>query len=167
MIRVKSALTAVFVAAAAALAVSVFVVSVGAAPQAPGGESPSEAQYGGKDGSETRSDKGYYKFYHRWTDDLSEEAPSESAGGTLSEGSNPVARAPAKKLEIMEPPTPYSQVIDNATPGRFYSAQPWKKSDGRSSGYGKDFRHTIPGKAGAPAWFKVKIPTSGYYTVYT
>src|SRR5215210_6968921 len=150
MIRVKSALTAVFVAAAAALAVSVFVVSVGAAPYVPGEENPSEAQYGGKDGSETRSDTGYYEFYDRWTDDLSKETPSESAGGTLSQGSNPAARAPAKKLEIMEPPTPYSQVVDNATPGRFYSARPWKKADGISSRYGKDFRHTRPGKAGAP-----------------
>src|SRR5215210_8142187 len=166
MIRVKSALTAVFVAAAAALAVSVCVVSVGAAPYVPGGENPSEAQYGGKDGSETRSDTGYYKFYHRWTDDLSDETPAEDAGRTLSEGSNPAARAPARKLQIMEATTPYSQVVDNATPSHFYSAQPWKKSVGIGSGYGKDFRHTRPGKAGAPAWFKVKIPTSGYYTVY-
>ena len=130
MIRVKSALTAVFVAAAAALAVSVFVVSVGAAPDAIGGENPSEAQYAGEGGSgtrpDTRSDTGYYKFYDRWTDALSKEAPSEDTGGTLSEGSDPAARAPARKLQIMEPPTPYSQVVDNATPGRFYSVRPWK-----------------------------------------
>ena len=66
----------------------------------------------------------------------------------------------------MEPPTPYSQVVDNTTPDRFYSAQPWKKSDGRLTRYGKDFRHTRPGKDGAPAWFKVRIPSSGFYTVY-
>jgi cell wall-associated NlpC family hydrolase len=66
----------------------------------------------------------------------------------------------------MEPPTPYSQVVDNATPGRFYSVRPWKKSDGRSTRYGKDFRHTRPGKGANPAWFKVRIPTSGHYTVY-
>ncbi|MBA2712813.1 MAG: septal ring lytic transglycosylase RlpA family protein [Rubrobacteraceae bacterium] len=166
MVWVKSALTAVFVAAAAALAVSVFVVSVGAAPYGPGEENPSKAQYVGKGGGEKHSDTGYYNFYDRWTDSLSTEASPEAAGGTVSEGSNPAARAPARKLEIMEPPTPYSQVVDNATPGRFYSAQPWKKADGRSSRYGKDFRHTSPGKSGAPAWFKVKIPTSGHYTVY-
>src|SRR5215218_3902924 len=163
MIRVKSALTAVFVAAAAALAVSVFVVSVSAAPFGSGGENPSKAQYSGKGGArEARSGAGYYDFYKRWADATS----TEGAGEALSEGSDPAARAPEKKLEMMEPPTPYSQVVDNATPGRFYSAQPWKRSDGRSSLYGRDFRHTRPGKAGAPAWFRVKIPTSGHYTVY-
>lgn len=150
-----------FVAAAVALAVSVFVVSVGATPYTPGKGSPSEAQYG-EGGSQARSDSGYYEFYDRWTHDLSRE----EAGEPSSQGSNPAARAPAKKLDIMEPQTPYSQVVDNATPGRFYSAQPWKRTDGRSTRYGKDFRHTRPGKAGAPAWFKVRIPTSGYYTVY-
>src|SRR5919107_893517 len=163
MVRVKSALTAVFVAAAAALAVSVFVVSVSAAPSGPDGESPGKAQYDGKGGGrEARSGAGYYDFYQRWADATSKEG----AGGAISEGSEPAARAPEKKLDIMEPPTPYSQVVDDATPGRFYSAQPWKRSDGRSSLYGSDFRHTRPGKAGAPAWFKVKIPTSGHYTVY-
>src|SRR5215218_8214337 len=163
MIRVKSALTAVFVAAAAALAVSVFVVSVSAAPFGSGGENPSKAQYSGKGGArEARSGAGYYDFYKRWADATS----TEGAGEALSEGSDPAARAPEKKLEMMEPPTPYSQVVDNATPGRFYSAQPWKRSHGRLTRYGKDFRHTRPGKDGAPAWFKVRIPTSGYYTVY-
>ena len=157
MFRLKAALSAVFLAASVALAVSFFVVSV-IAPSAQSEENPSEAQYGGEQGSQTDDPSGYYDFYDRWTDALSTEAPSE---GAASQGSDPSARAPEEKLKIMEPPTHYSQVVDNATPGRFYSAQPWKKSDGRLTRYGKDFRHTRPGKNGAPAWFKVRIPTSG------
>ena len=176
MFRLKAALSAVFVAAGLALAVSVFVVSL-VAPSAQSEENPSEqtaseqsaseAQYsGGQDGeqgSQKEDPTGYYDFYDRWTDVLATEAPPE---GKASQGSSPAARAPERQREIMSPPTPYSQVVDNATPDRFYSAQPWKKSDGRVTRYGKDFRHTRPGKRGAPAWFKVRIPTSGYYTVY-
>jgi cell wall-associated NlpC family hydrolase len=167
MFRLKAALSAVFVAAGVALAVSVFVVSV-VAPSArseenSGGENPGEAQYSEGLDSQKEDPTGYYHFYDRWANGLGAEAPSEDAA---SQGSDPSARAPEAKREIMEPPTPYSQVVDNTTPDRYYSAQPWKKSDGRVTRYGKDFRHTRPGKDGAPAWFKVRIPTSGYYTVY-
>ena len=160
MFRLKSAFSAVCVAAAVALAVSVFVVSFGA-PSARSEESPGEAQYAGE--RQLKSNARYNEFYERWSDDLSREAPTES---TPSQGSYPTARAPETARSIMEPPTPYSQVVDNATPGRFYSAQPWKRSDGRLTRYGKDFRHTSPAKRGSPAWFRVKIPTSGYYTFY-
>src|SRR5215210_2262512 len=162
MFRLKAALSAVFVASGLALAVAIFVVSV-VAPSAQSEESAGEAQYSGDQGVEKDDPSGYYDFYDRWTDSLSTESPSED--GT-SQGSDPAARAPEEQLRVMEPPTPYSQVVGNATPDRFYSAQPWKKSDGRLTRYGKDFRHTRPGKDGAPAWFKVRIPTSGYYTVY-
>ena len=176
MFRLKATLSAVFLAASVALTVAMFVVSV-VAPSAQSEENPSEAQYTGEQSGQTDGPSadepsaddpaddptGYYDFYERWTDALSTEAPSE---GASSQGSDPSARAPEEQLRIMEPPTPYSQVVDNATPGRFYSAQPWKESDGRLTRYGKDFRHTRPGKDGAPAWFKVRIPTSGYYTVY-
>jgi cell wall-associated NlpC family hydrolase len=162
MFRLRAALSAVFVAAGLALAVSVFVVSV-VAPSARSEEkSPSEAQYNGGQGGQKEHPTGYDQFYDRWTDSLA-TAPQENAP---SQGSDPSARAPEHLRRIMEPPTPYSQVVDNTTPGRFFSAQPWKRSDGRLSRYGKDFRHTRPGKNGAPAWFKVRIPTSGYYTVY-
>jgi cell wall-associated NlpC family hydrolase len=167
MFRLKAALSAVCMVGGLALAVSVFVVSV-VAPSARSEESAGEAQYPIDEGSQKEDPTGYYRFYHRWTDELGTGAPSERAAsqGAASQGSDPSAWAPEDQLKIMEPPTPYSQVVDNATPDRFYSAQPWKKSNGRSSRYGKDFRHTRPGKAGAPAWFKVRIPTSGYYTVY-
>ena len=163
MFRLKSALSAVLVAAAVGLAVSVFVVSLGA-PSARSEEgNPSAAQYADEDQSQMATESRYNEFYDNWTDSLSTEAAPE---GTPSQGSDPTARAPERKLSVMEPATPYSQVVDNTTPDRFYSAQPWKKSDGRLTRYGKDFRHTSPGKSGAPAWFRVRIPTSGHYTVY-
>ncbi len=163
MFRLKAALSAVFVTAGVAMAVSIFVVSV-VAPSAQSEESSAgDAQYTPEQGDKKDDPTGYYHFYDRWTDAQStEEAPE----GRASQGSDPSARAPEEQLEIMEPPTPYSQVVDNTTPDRFYSAQPWKKSDGRLTRYGKDFRHTRPGKDGAPAWFKVRIPSSGFYTVY-
>ena len=162
MFRLRAALSAVFVAAGLALAVSIFVVSV-VAPSARSEEkSPSESQYDGEQGGQKEDPTGYYDFYDRWTEAVA-TAPQENAP---SQGSDPSARAPEEQRRIMDPPAPYSQVVDNTTPDRFYSEQPWKRSDGRLSRYGKDFRHTSPGKSGAPAWFRVRIPTSGFYTVY-
>jgi cell wall-associated NlpC family hydrolase len=162
MFRMRAALSAVFVAAGLALAVSVFVVSM-VAPTAQSEEkSPSEAQYDGAQGGKKEAPSRYDHFYGRWTHEVAEE-PHE---GAVSQGSEPLARAPRDVRRVVEPPTPYSQVVDNTTPNRFYSAQPWKRSDTRLSRYGKDFRHTRPDKHGAPAWFKVRIPKSGFYTVY-
>jgi cell wall-associated NlpC family hydrolase len=166
MFGLRAALSAVFVAAGLVLAVSIFVVSV-VAPSARSeeqspSETPSEAQYDGSQGGQKEEPTRYDNFYGRWTEDLA-AAPHE---GAPSQGSEPLARAPEAQRRIMEPPTPYSQVVDNATPDRFYSAHPWKRSDGRKSRYGDDFRYTRPGKSGAPAWFKVRIPTTSFYTVY-
>ena len=161
MFRLKAAMSAVFVAAGLVLAVSVFVVSV-VAPSARSEENPSEAQYAGESGDKTGSGNGYYDFYDRWMDVASEG----SAEGPSSEGSDPTSRAPAGALSIMKPPTPYTQVVDNATSRRFFSAPDWKTSPGKATSYGKDFRHTRPGMAQAPAWFRVRIPTDGYYSVY-
>ena len=133
-------------------------------------------------------DTGYYDFYDRWLareGDASEAskaeevppgdmlpegvAPSENAPyeSAPSEGSDPGSRAPAEARSIMEPPTPYSQVVDNASHRRFYSERSWRKSSHRASArYGKDFSYTKPAKGATPAWFRVMIPTEGYYTVY-
>ncbi len=161
MFRLKAAMSAVFVAAGLVLAVSVFVVSV-VAPSAHSEETPGEAQYDGESGDKTGSGNGYYDFYDRWMDVASED----SAEGPSSQGSDPASRAPAGAVSIMKPPTPYTQVVDNATSRRFFSAPDWKTSPGKATRYGKDLRHTRPGKAEAPAWFRVKIPTDGYYSVY-
>ena len=67
----------------------------------------------------------------------------------------------------MEPPTPYSQVVDNASSRHFYSARgEWKKSNNRSTRYGKNYRYVRPAEDVTPAWFKVRIPTDGFYTDY-
>ena len=169
MVRLKSALSAVSLAAGVAVVVSIFVVSAGALP--PGDkESASEAQYAGRGTISTDSEKGpgpgYYRFYDRWT---AEDAPPADALSVKapSQGSEPMSQAPARALSIMEPPTPYSQVVDNASSRQFFSARgEWKKSNNRLTRYGKNYRYVRPAKDVTPAWFKVRIPTDGFYTVY-
>ena len=133
MVRLKSALAAVSLAAGVAVVVSIFVVSAGALPTRSGGESASGAQYVGGETTSTDSEKGpgpgYYPFYDRWT---AEDAPPADALSVRSpsQGSEAQSRAPARALSIMEPPTPYSQVVDNASSRHFYSARgEWKKSN--------------------------------------
>ena len=169
MIRLKSALSAVSLAAGVAVVVSIFVVSAGALPTRHG-ESASGAQYNGQGTISTDSDKGpgpgYYPFYDRWT---AEDAPSAEAlsVSSPSQGSEPASQAPARALSIMEPPTPYSQIVDNASSRQFFSARgEWKKSNNRLTRYGKDYRYVRPANDVTPAWFKVRIPTAGFYTVY-
>ena len=159
MFRLKAALSAVLVAAGVALAVSVFVVSVGT-PSARSEENAGASQYVDELGGITDPDSGYYDFYRRWNDALGTQ------GGSRSQGSEPTARAPAGALAAMRPPTPYTQVVDNAAPKRFFSAPDWKTSEGKADRYGVDLRHTRPGKAHDPAWFRVRIPKDGFYTVY-
>ena len=169
MVRLKSALSAVFLAAGVAVVVSIFVVSAGALPTRDK-ESASGAQYNGQGTISTDSEKGpgpgYYPFYDRWT---AEDAPPVDAPSvrSSSQGSEPASQAPARALSIMEPPTPYSQVVDNASSRQFFSARgEWKKSNNRLTRYGKDYRYVRPAKDVTPAWFKVRIPTAGFYTVY-
>ena len=116
MIRLKSALTAVSLAAGVAVVVSMFVVSAGALPTSDK-ESASEAQYNGRGTISNESEKGpgpgYYRFYDRWKEEDAPPADAQSVRAP-SQGSEPTSQAPARALSIMEPPTPYSQVIDNA-----------------------------------------------------
>jgi cell wall-associated NlpC family hydrolase len=169
MYRLRSALSAVSLAAGVAVVVSIFVVSAGASPTGDK-EGSSEAQYAGRGTISTDSEKGpgpgYYRFYDRWSaeDSPPEEAPSVNAP---SQGSEPRSQAPAKALSIMKPPTPYSQVVDNASSRKFFSARgEWKKSNNRLTRYGKNYRYVRPAEDMTPAWFKVRIPTDGFYTVY-
>ena len=85
--------------------------------------------------------------------------------GTVSEGSLSEARAPAKALSILEPPEPYTQVIDNASAGHFLE-RGWERSAGEAPYYGKDYSYVEPSRVGDPALFKAEIPTTGHYTVY-
>jgi len=169
MVRLKSGLAAVSLAAGVAVVVSIFVVSAGALPMR-NEESASEAQYNDQGTISTDSEKGpgpgYYRFYDRWT---AKDAPTADALSVRasSQGSESTSQAPPRALSIMEPPTPYSQVVDNASSRHFFSARgEWKKSNNRVTRYGKDYRYVRPAKDVTPAWFKVRIPTAGFYTVY-
>jgi cell wall-associated NlpC family hydrolase len=148
-----------------AVVVSIFVVSAGALPTGDR-ESASEAQYSGRGTISTDSEKGpgpgYYRFYDRWRE---EDIPSANARSvrSASQGSEPTSQAPARALSIMEPPTPYSQVVDNASSRHFYSARgEWKKSNNRLTRYGKNYRYVRPAEDVTPAWFKMRIPTDVY-----
>ena len=185
MVRLKSALAAMSLAAGVAVVVSIFVVSAGALPMRnDNADSPSSVQYNSQGVTPTRSEKGpgpgYYRFYDRWTakksdalgvararSDSSDTLPvTASSRGVTSEGSETAARAPARARSIMEPPTPYSQVVDNASSRRFYSAPDWRESNKRVTRYGRDYRFVRPEKDNTPAWFRVRIPEDGFYTVY-
>src|SRR5215218_5555489 len=169
MNRLKSALSAVSLTAGVAVVVSIFVVSAGALPTRDK-ESASEAQYNGRGTISKDTEKGpgpgYYRFYDRWKE---EDTPSADAHSVKSpsQGSEPSSQAPARARSIMEPPTPYSQVVDNASSRHFFSARgEWKKSNTRLTRYGRNYRYVRPGEDVTPAWFKVRIPTDGFYTVY-
>ena len=102
----------------------------------------------------------------------SQEAPKRSGSGSsppVSEGSLPGARAPARELSVMQPPLPYSQVVDNASAGQF-SAEGWRQSAAAANAahhyYGENYSYVEPSKVGAPALFRMNIPATGYYTVY-
>src|SRR3712207_1012643 len=60
---------------------------------------------------------------------------------------------------------PYSQVVDNDSPGRF-TAPGWKKDSSNPASYGKDFRFVEPTEMAEPARFEMTIPATDYYTVY-
>jgi hypothetical protein len=86
-------------------------------------------------------------------------------GGFVSQGSISGARAPAEVIEAMEPSEPYSQVVDNASPGRF-RAPGWQKESSNPDGYGLDYTVAEPSGRTRPAHFKVEVPTDGFYAVY-
>jgi hypothetical protein len=106
--------------------------------------------------------------YSRWLAQAGDAAENSEAGslGSSSEGTISGARAPAEALSIMEPPAPYSQVVDNASVG-WFSARGWEKRAGsKAQNYGKDYSYVEPAEVGPPALFRVNIPATDYYTVY-
>jgi cell wall-associated NlpC family hydrolase len=60
---------------------------------------------------------------------------------------------------------PYSQVVDNDSPGRF-TAPGWDTQSSNAEGYGEDYRFVEPTETTKPAQFKITIPATDYYTVY-
>jgi cell wall-associated NlpC family hydrolase len=108
----------------------------------------------------------YYDFYTRWLAREGDVLQVLKVKDAPSEGSAPGVRASAGDLSVMELPTPYSQIVDNASPRHYFSARDWKQSSKRATRYGEDFEYTNPAQHASPAWFRIKIPTAGYYTIY-
>ncbi len=61
---------------------------------------------------------------------------------------------------------PYSQVVDNATKGRFMAADGWRTSAKGAQHYGRNFRLARPVKKSSVFKFKMKVPATRYYAVY-
>lgn len=88
-------------------------------------------------------------------------AASAEEGGeaTISQGS--IAEHPV--VEVSEGPSPgYSQIVDNATEGRFEAPGWGTRSD--AYGYGGEYAYASDGEG--PARFKVEVPETGSYSVY-
>jgi hypothetical protein len=60
---------------------------------------------------------------------------------------------------------PYSQVVNNDSPGRF-TAVGWDTESSNAEGYGDDYSFVEPTERTKPAQFKMTIPATDYYTVY-
>ena len=73
-----------------------------------------------------------------------------------------VAASGARSQEASEP---YTQVVDNATEGRF-EAPGWETRAATPDSYGADYSVAEPIEGGEPARFKVNIPETGEYTVF-
>ena len=139
--------------------ISLFAVSESASSERSREVSPARAQYRSED----------YSYYVQPPQSVT-TAPFEAEGpetlGSVSEGSVSGASAPREALSIMEPPAPYSQVVDNASPG-WFSGRGWEKSaDSKAQHYGRDYSYVEPSEVGAPALFRGNIPATDYYTVY-
>ena len=61
--------------------------------------------------------------------------------------------------------TTWSQIVDNATAGRFTASANWGVSTFSSQRYGADYRYANPVAASDAAWFKFNIPSTGNYEV--
>ncbi|GIF72030.1 golvesin C-terminal-like domain-containing protein [Asanoa siamensis] len=59
----------------------------------------------------------------------------------------------------------WSQIVDNATAGRFTASANWGTSAYSSQRYGTEYRFAEPVAASDPAWFKFNVPTAGNYRV--
>ena len=184
------AVSAACLSAAAALGILLFAVSGSALSERSVDEGAATAQYQDDDASyvdpprATRpprseavspetgspetdsSEAGYSPGYNRPLVQEGSGAEEPGAASSVSEGSSSEARAPAEAREIMQPPTPYSQIVDNASAGRF-SQLGWEESTGgKARYYGTGYSYVDASRVGAPALFKVEIPTTDYYTVY-
>jgi cell wall-associated NlpC family hydrolase len=142
----------VVLAAASALTLVLFTAL------AAGAQANTSEQYRGEDPALQESTTG----------SLSTEATTpvvSGSDGSVSEGSAGRERASAEELSNMVPPEPYSQVVDNASRERFLG-EGWESGPGDVPAYGGDYNYREPSADAAAAHYKVKIPETGYYTVY-
>lgn len=58
-------------------------------------------------------------------------------------------------------------LVDNATPGRFWSSPQWSVSNWNRLRYGPDYRYAAPAPRRDAAWYRIPLPASGRYAVYT
>ena len=91
-------------------------------------------------------------------------ALSVASAGAEPEAVSQGSIATHTQVDVSEGPSPgYSQVVDNATEGRF-EAPGWEARSGGEH-FAGDYAYAGPSGA-APARFKVDVPESGRYTVY-
>ncbi len=115
-------------------------------------------QYGSSGGTEAVQDQ---------TESTAPESlPAESTSEPPAPPDNvdePSAEDLEDRVVNTVPKDPYSQVVDNATPGRF-SASGWQKVRDASA-YGGSFVRAEAGRR-SDARFRLEVPESGYYTMY-
>jgi cell wall-associated NlpC family hydrolase len=91
------------------------------------------------------------------------QSGSEAGSSAVSQGS--IATEP--HVDISEGSSPgYSQVVDNSTKERFEASE-WEQSSGEGQ-YDESYGHASSTSEGgaSPASFKVRTPTTGYYSLY-
>ena len=89
------------------------------------------------------------------------DASGEEEPETISQGS--LATHPY--VDVSEGPSPgYSQIVDNATEGRF-QAPGWERGTGADH-YANNYAHAKPSQGKDPARFKLNVPAAGRYTLY-
>ena len=153
MRRLILAMSAVFLSMGLALAFSLAVLEVSKAVSE---EHAASAQYHDEGHDGPPQDEPLPSFEPQIPDVQVPETELE-----VSEGSVPGARAPAEEIADMEPAKPYSQVVNDSS--RRFSARGWEQSFPR---HARDYSFVEPAKDAAPARYRVKIPTTGQYTVY-
>jgi len=89
------------------------------------------------------------------------DASAEEDPGTFSQGS--IATHPY--VDVSEGPSPgYSQIVDNATDGRF-QAPGWERRTGADH-YANNYAYANSSQDKDPARFKLNVPATGQYTLY-
>jgi cell wall-associated NlpC family hydrolase len=89
------------------------------------------------------------------------DASAEEEPGAVSQGS--IVTHPY--VDVSEGPSPgYSQIVDNATDGRF-QAPGWERRSGVDH-YANNYTYANSSQHKDPARFKLKVPAAGHYTLY-